>query len=146
MDLYHFTYPKYLKSILRHGLRPANGSASGSVNMTGGKKVVWLTTRPSLVPSRRAREMMLLRGISVKSGGSNLPHATVCLRVRLATHDKALKHWLRWARKQRGRDLIPPLRVYERISAVLALGLSSHVVAHREGRRHRRQIRFDNRC
>jgi hypothetical protein len=111
MDLYHFTYPKYLRSILRHGLRPADGSASGVGNMTGGKKVVWLTTRPSLAPSRRAREMMLLRGIWVKPGGSNLPYATVCLRVKLAMHDKALKHWLRWARKQRGRDLIPPIDV-----------------------------------
>jgi hypothetical protein len=49
--------------------------------------------------------------IWVKPGGSNLPYATVCLRVKLAMHDKALKHWLRWARKQRGRDLIPPIDV-----------------------------------
>ena len=101
MIFHHFTYPKHLDAILRDGLKPGDGRASASETnlMTGGEPVVWLSPRPSLVLSRRKRELLLARGILYGPNQSNLPHATVCLRVIIPSSDKKLKQYFPWLRK-----------------------------------------------
>lgn len=101
MILYHFTYPKHLPAILREGLKPADGSASegkGRVGgtLTGNREAVWLTPEPTLVPSRRKREIWLTRGMLFGPRSSNLPLATVCLKVIIPSHDKKLKQYFPW--------------------------------------------------
>jgi hypothetical protein len=97
--LFHFTYPEHLDAILREGLVPADGSASGCEWILAGRKAVWLTAVPTLVPTRQAREVLLRRGIVFKVGSSNLPLATVCLEVRIPTHDRHLKKFNQWSRR-----------------------------------------------
>jgi hypothetical protein len=97
MILYHFTKPELLDSILREGLKASAANAEN--DLTGGKPVVWLTTRDTLVPSLKARKIILARGILCGPKCSNLPEATVCLRVVLGSHSRRLAHHLTWLRK-----------------------------------------------
>jgi hypothetical protein len=97
MILHHFTRPELLDAILRDGLK-ANWSSCNDIGL--GEPVVWLTERDTLVPSLTARKMMLGRGILVGPGCSNLPDATVCLRVVIGTHDRKLAHHLSWLGKK----------------------------------------------
>jgi hypothetical protein len=95
--LYHFTRPEFLDAILRDGLKAS--SANLQNNMTGGRPVVWLTTRDSLVPTLNARRIMLARGLLCGPRYSNLPDATVCLRTVIGSQDRRLVHFLTWLRK-----------------------------------------------
>lgn len=100
MDFYHFTYPKHLRKILKHGLKPATGKASNCEHMLGGHKAVWLKQEPTLVPSRQLRECLLRRGILLGPHASFLPNATVCLKVDLDEDDNKLSRHVDWLRQQ----------------------------------------------
>jgi hypothetical protein len=100
MILYHFTYPEFVDSIMRDGLIPSDGSASagGQSELTGptlvGHACVFLTERPTLVPSWDHRVEMLTQYLClVGPYASNLPEARVCLSMKISTTDKRLvKH------------------------------------------------------
>ena len=97
MDLYHFTKPEFVDAIMREGLVPADGSTSDSAFMLAGHKAVWLTAVPTLTLGRAARKKMLLKGALYKRNSSILPLATVCLQVRIPSHDRQLKQFNKWA-------------------------------------------------
>jgi hypothetical protein len=97
MIFYHFTRPERLDSILRDGLLASKARLDNG--MGAHLFAVWLTTRPSLVPSLEVRRRMLRRGILCGPGCSNLSAATVCLKMVIPTTDRRLRHFQTWARK-----------------------------------------------
>jgi hypothetical protein len=108
MILHHFTRPELLASILRDGLKAS--CASTENDRTCAVPVVWLTERDTLVPTLKARKIMLSRGVLSGPGCSNLPTATVCLRVTIGSHDRKLVSWRKWVRKHdNGEDQDDPL-------------------------------------
>jgi len=107
MILHHFTRPELLDAILRDGLKAS--CAIEENDMTNGVPVVWLTARDTLVPSLKTRKIMLSRGIISGPRCSNLPDATVCLRVVIGSHSRRLAHFLSWLRKHPHYDPDDPL-------------------------------------
>jgi hypothetical protein len=99
MIFYHFTYPQHVESILRDGLKPADASASNGQKMTGGRKVVWLTPVPTLIPTRAQREAALKCGCLMGPFSSSIADATVCLKVVVPSTDRKLKEYWRWLLK-----------------------------------------------
>jgi hypothetical protein len=86
--LYHFTYPKCLDLILQQGLLASNTKTDNDLTDF---PVVWLTARPDLTPTLKQRKQLLRRfGILCGPKCRNLPDATVCLRVVMATRDRKL--------------------------------------------------------
>jgi hypothetical protein len=102
MRLYHFTQPKHLKAIMRDGLK-ASAAHEGNAVPVGGKPVVWLTDRPTLAPSQSIKKELLRRGTLAR--GSNLPHATVCLSVRIPDGDRKLARYLDWLNRSANKSL-----------------------------------------
>ncbi len=101
MIFYHLTRPEHVKSIMREGLRAACNNPDN--DLTGGIPVVWLTIDPTLVPTLKVRKLMLRRGILAGPRCSNLPEATMCLRVIVPTTDCKLYNHKKWLRKQSRR-------------------------------------------
>jgi hypothetical protein len=91
---YHFTYPKCLDLILQQGLLASNRNTDNDLT---GFPVVWLTARPDLTPTLKQRKRLLrYYGILCGPKCRNLPDATVCLKVGIASHDRKLFDFRKW--------------------------------------------------
>jgi hypothetical protein len=97
MIFYHFTRPENVEAIMRDGLLAKNENPGNDA--TFGKKVVWLTEKPTNAMSLQRRKMMLKRGILCGPRFRNLPLATVCLKTVIPTRDRKLHHYSNWLRK-----------------------------------------------
>jgi hypothetical protein len=64
-------------------------------------RVVWLTTKLSLAMPLADRETLLMRhGCLIPPGSSNLPNATVRLRMVIPTRDRRLAPCVPWLRRR----------------------------------------------
>lgn len=99
MILYHFTYPEVLDAIMKEGLVASNDNHENDV--TFGRKVVWFISNVEswLTPTLEFRQQMLKQGQLLTESYRNLPQATVCLSVRIGSHDRKLVHYFTWFRK-----------------------------------------------
>ena len=109
MILYHFTRSECLDAILREGLLARNANPNN--DQTNGKPVVWLTTRPSLVPSLKQRRRMLMREHCRRPPMLEPVGRDRLLKTTIPTTDRRLRHHLTWARKhlaERSQDILDP--------------------------------------